>query len=304
VRRLLLVCAVLLIGGFVAARFVLRPVAAAPESTVAAAGGMTHDLPDAEADDTLLYLRPGDSTGLARTRGALTLALEDASGPSDVDALSGRWRLRFTVAGQPPVTRTVNGYAITGANLVQLDADPRYEALVLTYTGGAHCCTTFHVFDEAEGAWRTDSVEAGSFSFELHDLDADGGAELVSEDPRFEYAFGSFAGSRGSSRIVALRDGRLQDVTVEPRFRAALEVHRDRLRAALPEAEDDPDAQRGLLGALAAQHALLGDAQAGYTLAARTYVHADQGEFLDTLRVFLVENGFITRTEAQALRAE
>jgi hypothetical protein len=306
VLRLFLVCAVLMAGGLVAWRVVLRPAEAAPEAVVtpAEATARTSSQPAAdEAEDTLLYLRPGEPAGLTRTRGPLTLTLDDAAGPADADAIEGRWHLRFALSGASPVTRTVSGYAITGLSLVQLDADARYEALVLTYTGGAHCCTTFHVYDEADGAWRADSVEAGSFTFDVRDLDGDGAAELVSEDPRFEYAFGSFAGSRGASRIVALRDGRLREATTAPRFRAALEAHRDRLRADLPEADGDPDAQRGILAALVAQHALLDDAPAGYTFAAEAYAYPDKPEFLRTLRAFLVENGFVTRDQARALRA-
>jgi len=188
--------------------------------------------------------------------------------------------------------------------LVQLDRDPLYEAVVLTYTGGAHCCTTFHTYDELEGRWRQDSVEAGSFAFDMRDLDGDGAAEFVSEDPRFEYAFGSFAGSRGTSRILSLRGGRLHEATLAPAFRAALIAHRDDLQADLSDADGDPDGQRGVLGALAAQHALLGDAKAGFDLAAETYQESDRAEFLANLRAFLVEHGFVTRVAAQVMVAE
>ncbi len=257
--------------------------------------------PDSTADsrvDTTLYLRAGDADRIVRTHGALTLVLlpevADAEQPADPfsDLQNAAWHLRLSGETAPTADLSVQGYAVTGAQLVQLDADPLYEALVSTYTGGAHCCTTFHVFDAHNGAWRRDTVSAGSFGFAVRDLDGDGAAELVGEDPRFEYAFSSFAASRGATRIFAVRGGRFRAVTTEPRFQHVLEAHRDALAADLARSGDNDDVRRGLLAALAAEYALLGDAPAGLELAAQHLPEGDRAAFLRDLRAFLAEQGF------------
>lgn len=93
-----------------------------------------------------------------------------------------------------------------------IDDDPEPEVLVASYSGGAHCCSSLTVFDDAGG---------GQYRQVTQNF-ADGGIEVYgtasttwfrTADARFAYRFGSFAASWLPFRAVAFDDGRFVDVT-------------------------------------------------------------------------------------------
>jgi hypothetical protein len=94
-----------------------------------------------------------------------------------------------------------------------LDGDGDPEVLVDLSSGGAHCCSITRIL-RWDGA-RYVSVDHtwGNRFYSVDDLDADGRAELVTSDDRFAYLYGSYASSVFPVQVLALRAGRLVDVT-------------------------------------------------------------------------------------------
>lgn len=85
--------------------------------------------------------------------------------------------------------------AIEASDATDLDGDGRPEALVRTWSGGAHCCygiQAFRLTDEAEPLLRT---PPSSCEGRFEDLDGDGRQELLTCDDAFGYAFCPFAAS-------------------------------------------------------------------------------------------------------------
>ncbi|MBW8282691.1 MAG: hypothetical protein K0M55_03735 [Rhizobium sp.] len=93
-----------------------------------------------------------------------------------------------------------------------------------SFSGGAHCCTAVALAHAGDDAVKT--VELGTFDgFGVRpaDLDEDGNVEFDLRDDRFLYAFSSYAESLAPVKIMALRDGAVNDVTREDAFRPVIE---------------------------------------------------------------------------------
>lgn len=142
----------------------------------------------------------------------------------------------ITVAS-PAGTVRVAGVAGAGPAAARLGVgridpgSPAPQVLFLSYSGGAHCCTTVRLIEVLNGAWRT--VDLGTWNsaaladFPV-DVDGDGVADLVFEDNRFLYAFASYAGSATAPLIQNIRRGQVIDVSSAPRY---LALHAARLKA-------------------------------------------------------------------------
>lgn len=100
-------------------------------------------------------------------------------------------------------------------SLQNLDPDGIPEVVFHRFTGGAHCCSIYTIYSaQGDRLHRTityplDAAAAGTFK----DLDGDGYSELMSADPRFLYAFGSYASSWPPTVILTFRNGSLIDTT-------------------------------------------------------------------------------------------
>ena len=98
--------------------------------------------------------------------------------------------------------------------ILDLEADAEPEVIVNLFTGGANCCFYSLV-------WRFDGVRyqrhrlfpMGSFSFEAQNIDKSGPLELITQDYRFAYQYGSNVDTPRPVRILRFRAGRLVDVT-------------------------------------------------------------------------------------------
>jgi hypothetical protein len=114
----------------------------------------------------------------------------------------------------------------TEASIAEIDPDNKYpEVYFASFSGGAHCCTTVIVGDEVDGKWV--AVPVGEFDGDgnyLDDVDGDGKAEIVTVDNRFLYKFDCYACSAAPLTIHTVRDGKVVDVSTEPRF---LPAHRE-----------------------------------------------------------------------------
>ena len=89
------------------------------------------------------------------------------------------------------------------------------NVLVELYTGGAHCCTILQIYSYDPGtmAYRVTERDFGDPGAKIEDLAGDGSLQLLTADDRFAYEFAPFAYSGLPLQVLALRAGRLTDVT-------------------------------------------------------------------------------------------
>ncbi len=201
------------------------------------------------------------------------------------------------------------------ASIAEIDPSrPGKEVYFSSYSGGAHCCTRVTVAEGGPTGWT--GIEIGSFDGDgdyLEDLDNDGVAEIVTTDGAFLYAFDCYACSAAPLVIRMVRDGKVVDVSSEPRF---LKNQRDWL--AELEANADPATRwssPGFLAGWVAQSVRAGSGPAAFqALNDHWDFAADAGEmtclsgddldacpkrdrkllkFPDRLKLFLGRHGYV-----------
>ncbi|MGI8623482.1 MAG: hypothetical protein ACR2NB_08345 [Solirubrobacteraceae bacterium] len=88
--------------------------------------------------------------------------------------------------------------------VADLDGDAEPEALVTTFTGGAHCCTDVGIWDFRAnfGTYGHLVRNFGNGGYRLEDLDGDGRRELFSVDDRFAYSFAPYVFSARPPQIL------------------------------------------------------------------------------------------------------
>ncbi|BCP51849.1 hypothetical protein K32_04660 [Kaistia sp. 32K] len=211
---------------------------------------------------------------------------------------------------------STSGMSVPGMSASIAEIDPTNdtkEVYLSNYTGGAHCCSEVVVATKTAKGWV--AVDVGAFDGDgdyLQDLDNDGVAEIVTVDNRFLYAFDCYACSAAPLVIRTVRDGKVVDVTNEPRFAKA---HREWLK----QLEDgaDPD-QRwkspGFLAGWVAQSVRAGEGEQAFQALKKHWdLKSDEGEeacltgpdvdscpkkdlkvlkFPERLKLFLDQNGY------------
>lgn len=130
--------------------------------------------------------------------------------------------LRLTVTGPTGTLSKVtlplikNSYSRPRVSLADINGDGIVDAIVDTFSGGAHCCSTSSIALSTPTGWAKPlSRFWGNYPPELKDIGGAAGLELVGRDDRFAYAFSSYAASFPPIQIFAARDGRIADVTRE-----------------------------------------------------------------------------------------
>jgi hypothetical protein len=110
------------------------------------------------------------------TRGLLYVTLEHGPTPDT-----------YVVAALEPELAEFEWWGVD--RVVDIDGDGREEAIVFHYTGGAHCCSEYSVFDSGEdGIEEQDKFSLGNGVInDVQDLDGDGVPELVGNDDRLAY---------------------------------------------------------------------------------------------------------------------
>lgn len=161
-------------------------------------------------------------------------------------------------AGAPVGGRDSSMKSLTLRDLTG-DGDP--EVVVDLYTGGAHCCWVMAVFgwDPARSAYRRVVRNWGDPGFRIADLAAAPGAEILSADGSFAYAFCAYACSAMPGQVFRYQDFRLVNVTKEfpARIRREIRELRSSLRDIRRQPKDDRFALKGILPALCADLYLL-----------------------------------------------
>ena len=103
----------------------------------------------------------------------------------------------------------------TSMQIIDLDLEGEREVLLTLFTGGARCCVLTLVF-----RWNGTTYEAvqrdwGDPAYRLSDVDGDGRPEFRTGDPKFSYAFASYARSAYPLVLLRYTAGRFEDVTRE-----------------------------------------------------------------------------------------
>lgn len=198
-----------------------------------------------------------------------------------------------------------------GKSIYTMDEDLRIESvtfedlkgngdksvLILSYTGGAHCCFILdigHITDD--GFVITDTVFLGDSMFEPKDLNNDGKMELVASYVGFAYEFTSFAGSQFPILIYGYKDGRVQMVNEDFKqfvYDDIEEFKKEMLSAypdyTCPEKEDElwgsqAGEVQGFLAAMVFDYASINEASKGYELIDQYYKCPDKEKFKEKLR--------------------
>lgn len=191
--------------------------------------------------------------------------------------------------------------------VLDLEADSEPEVLVNLFTGGANCCFYSLV-------WRFDGVRyqrhrlfpMGSFAFDAQNIDKHGPLELISQDYRFAYKYGSNVDTPRPVRILRFRAGRLVDVTRSfrnyPKNEAA-RLYRFYLRLRKEENVN----VRGIMAAYLANEYRAGRGRIGWRRVVAAYrrgdfrrkFDGDSGKlgraYIFDLRRFLARTGYIRR---------
>lgn len=199
-----------------------------------------------------------------------------------------------------------------GITLQDLDRDGVAEVIVDSYSGGAHCCTSFSIYHWQENQFKLAELKmlnAGGGVFK--DLNGDGIVEFVSNNNAFLYAFSSYAASFPPSLIYNLENGELVDTTRQ--YPDELRSRVEAMYQAVQEAQQNDGEVNGILAGYVAQKILLGEFEAGWNFMMTRYdrtsnwglEHDENGEVVEqypdfptALKALLIEQGYLN-TEGQ-----
>jgi hypothetical protein len=215
-------------------------------------GGQTPDADDL-GDETDTDQKP---TGKPADAPAETAEAQVPAGPRVVARLQGN----SAGFSDPPVS----------VQIAQLDASTPYpEVIVSFFTGGAHCCSVTHVIagNKDGSEWRT--VDVGEFDggpMLSVDLDGDGTHEFETRDNAFLYAFACYACSEAPLQVLGFEDGKVKDVSAEPRFKPAHAAWLKNMILGVPEQEVN-----GFLAGYVAQKIRLGEGKEAWALMKQYY---------------------------------
>lgn len=108
--------------------------------------------------------------------------------------------LRVNVGPDGPYDPIGIGEDITG--------DGRPNVVVEFYSGGAHCCDTYLIFEIGERFRLVNRLDTGDYGITFQDLDDIPGFEIETLDDTFAYWKAPFAGSPAPRVVLSYRDGR------------------------------------------------------------------------------------------------
>jgi hypothetical protein len=115
------------------------------------------------------------------------------------------------------------GMSFPGAAVTVFPANrPQGQPIILfrSYTGGAHCCEAYRLIEPTPKAWRVSRIGQWDGSGPTPvDVDGDGRLELLARDQRFAYRWASYAGSVMPPVVFEVRNGKLFEVSAQPRFK-------------------------------------------------------------------------------------
>ena len=149
-------------------------------------------------------------------------------------------------------------------------SNPYPEVVFSTYTGGAHCCSDTRVLTSSSDGKEWREIAVGPFDggpLAARDLNGDGRYELATRDNAFLYTFGCYACSTAPLLILALEDGKLNNVSAKPAFRAN---QLQSLKHIIEWADESGD-RNGFLAGYVGQKILLGEGAPAWQLMLKYY---------------------------------
>lgn len=189
-----------------------------------------------------------------------------------------------------------------------LDNNKTPEIIVQTYSGGAHCCTSFIIYTWLENKFVKDEItylDGGGGVFK--DLDKDGNSEFITSHNGFLYLFSSYAGSYPPSLIYSFNEGKLKENTRN--YPDYLREREKKMLNSLRENQKRNYEVNGILAGYVAQKILLGEYQQGWEFMLKNYdknsdwgltIYNDKGEkvgkypdFPTALRAFLFQQEYL-----------
>ncbi|HEY9618577.1 MAG TPA: hypothetical protein V6C64_17165 [Microcoleaceae cyanobacterium] len=193
--------------------------------------------------------------------------------------------------------------------LRDLDGDRSAEVIVNTFSGGAHCCTSFTIYSWKNSKFvktETGFLDGNGGSFQ--DLDNNGKVEFITYDNAFLYAFSSYAGSSPPTKILALQQGQLRDVTRQ--YPKALRSRLNQMYEGFVERKRNGGFDlNGVLAGYVAQKILVGEYRQGWDFMLANYDRSsDWGlsildrngntvgkypDFPTALRAFLIQQKYL-----------
>ncbi|WP_330203772.1 hypothetical protein [Cyanobacterium sp. Dongsha4] len=195
------------------------------------------------------------------------------------------------------------------------EKDNPYPYIVIqTYSGGAHCCTSFYIYTWLDGKFVETSIEnlnSGGGIFK--DLKEDNSLQFVTNDNSFLYAFSSYAGSYPPSLIYDVKKGELIENTRNyPNY---LQETADDMLTALKEGIANDYEVNGVLAGYVAQKILLDEYEEGWQFMLENFDRNDttgltiynaefeevgqHPDFPTALKAFLQERGYLKLTNEQ-----
>ena len=151
------------------------------------------------------------------------------------------------------------------------------EVIVITFSGGMHCCaeiTVASALPEQENTpWRL--VPLGEFDGNrtdtVQDYDGDGLLEVIENDGRFKGVYTNYNFSPMPPLVLAVRNGRKENLTGDPAFRPLLEERAAELRRTIVEASQAGESSNAALAAYVAIQTLLGRSDEAWQFLQRHY---------------------------------
>ena len=227
--------------------------------------------------------------------------------PFDAEQEDNNLRYRIFYNGVEKIKEGASTLYSAEVFLQDLDNNNIPEVVVRTYSGGAHCCTSFQIY-----SWQNERFINTEIDFldgsggEFKDLDGNGTVEFLTSDNAFLYQFSSYAGSFPPSLILNYDNGIFVNVTEQ--YPSELKSRAWRMYQAFLERNQENYEINGILAGYVAQKILLGEYQQGWNFMLTHYdptsawgleiYHGDREvgkhpNFPTALQAFLIEHGYL-----------
>ena len=228
----------------------------------------------------------GMSSAIAETK----INLEDKKSFKDLELKAGNIKVLVTYTKQDEpngennifyrifygnkqkVKGSVNTYMVGQVFLQDLDNDKNPEVIVSTFSGGAHCCTEFTIYNWQKKKNNFVKIETGFLNGgggAFNDLDGDGQVEFSTVHNGFLYMFSSYAGSFPPLVIMRLENGKFKDVTRQ--YPKQLREHLKDMNESFLAAKKEGYEVNGILAGYVAQKILLGEYEEGWKFMLANY---------------------------------
>jgi hypothetical protein len=189
---------------------------------------------------------------------------------SSDESSSNNLSYKIFYEGKLQIEKKTSTVSMASVFLQDLDNNGVPEAIIRTFSGGAHCCTSHTIYTWQEKQFNKTEIEyldgiGGSFQ----DLNNDKIFEFVTYDNSFLYTFSSYAGSFPPSRIYTFQNGKLENVTRQ--FPQKLQATLKDMQQAFNETKKQGYEVNGVLAGYVAQKILLGDYEGGWQFMLKNY---------------------------------